>query len=219
MAGWIDASVPVRDGMVHWPDDPPVEISRAMSIAAGDAANLTRLAMSAHTGTHMDAPRHFVDDGETIEAMPLEVGIGPARVIEIADPRAVTEDELRERGIEGAERLLLRTRNSDRAWWEEPFDAGFVHIEPAAAELIAAAGVRLVGIDYLSVGGEQGGAETHRALLGAGAWIVEGLDLSRAGAGEYELLCLPAKLAGSDGAPARVLLRPAGEEAKQRRKR
>jgi arylformamidase len=208
---WRDVSVPVRDGMVHWPSDPPVEIGRRESIDAGDVANLTALSMSAHTGTHMDAPLHFIADGPAIDELPPEVAIGPARVIRIEDPRAVTAEELRRHDPHAGERLLLRTRNSDRAWWEEGFDDSFVHIEPEAARLLAEAGVAMVGVDYLSVGGMQSGAETHRHLLGAGIWIIEGLSLGEVEDGEYELICLPLRLVGSDGAPARALLRPGNE--------
>lgn len=207
--GWRDVSVPIRDGMVHWPGDPSVEIVRRESIAAGDAANLTAISMSAHTGTHMDAPLHFLDRGEAIDALPLDAAIGPARVIAIEDAEAVRAGELRGHEPRAGERLLLKTANSARRWWEEGFAEGFVHIEPDAAELLAASGVALVGVDYLSVGGMQTGAATHRHLLGAGIWIVEGLDLSTVESGEYELICLPLRLAGADGAPARALLRRA----------
>lgn len=210
-AGWIDLSVPVRDGMVHWPGDPSVEIGLRQSIAGGDTANLTKLSMSAHTGTHMDAPRHFIDDGAGIDSMPFDATVGPARLIEIEDPAVVTAAELERHGLDGVERLLLRTRNSERRWWEEDFDAGFVHIEPQAAELIADGGVRTVGVDYISVGGMESGAQTHLALLGAGVWIIEGLDLSGVSAGDYELVCLPLRLAGADGAPARAMLRARDE--------
>ncbi len=205
--GWIDVSVPVRDAMVHWPGDPPVEIGRRMSIDRGDVANLTAVSMSAHTGTHMDAPLHFIAVGAAIDEMPLEAVMGEARVLEIADPQAVSADELRRHEPRRGERLLLKTRNSARSWWEEPFDEEFVPIEPAAAELLAEAGVALVGVDYLSVGGMQSGAETHRHLLGAGIWIIEGLALGEVSTGDYELICLPLRLVGADGAPARALLR------------
>ena len=208
--GWIDVSVPLRHGMVHWPDDPPVEIGLGQSIAGGDPANVTRVSMSAHSGTHMDAPRHFLTDGPGIDAVPLEAVIGPARLIEIEDPELVRERELRRHGLQRGERILLKTRNCARAWWEEGFDASFVHIEPAAASRLAESGIRLVGVDYLSVGGEKTGTETHLELLGAGIWIIEGLDLTGVGAGEYEMICLPLRIAGADGAPARVLLRPTG---------
>jgi arylformamidase len=193
--------------MVHWPGDPPVEVSRQLSIERGDPANLSAVSMSAHTGTHVDAPLHFIAGGAPVDEVPLDAAIGRARVIEIADPEAVGADELRGHAPRRGERLLLKTRNSARRWWEEGFDEDFVHVDPAAAELLAEAQVALVGVDYLSVGGMQSGAETHRHLLGAGIWIVEGLELSEVAPGDYELICLPLRLAGADGAPARALLR------------
>jgi len=206
---WIDVSVPVSNGMVHWPGDPPVEIERSKSIDAGDPANLTKLSMSAHTGTHMDAPVHFVPDTAGIDALPLEAVIGRCRVIAIEDPDAVHAAELRAHAPKRGERLLLRTHNSSEGGWSlAEFDDGFVHIAPEGAGYLAECGVRTVGVDYLSVGGMETGAETHGALLEAGIWIIEGLDLSAVEPGEYELMCLPVKLAGSDGAPARALLRP-----------
>jgi arylformamidase len=212
MAGeWIDVSVPVHSGMVHWPGDPEVTIERSKSIAKGDEANLTRIDMSAHTGTHMDAPLHFFEDDPAIEELPLEIAMGPARVIAIEGEEPIDRGQLEGLDIAGGERVLFRTRNSDRPWTERDFDPGFVHLSLEAAELLGEVGVALVGVDYLSVGAyESDGAETHRALLGAGAWVVEGLDLSLVDPGEYELICLPVKLVGADGAPARALLRPAG---------
>jgi arylformamidase len=207
---WIDVSVPVRSGMVHWPGDPPVRIERVSSIKDGDEANVTRLDMGAHTGTHMDAPLHFFEGDPGIEELPLEIAMGPARVIGIHGEEPIDRGELEGLGIESGERILFRTRNSERVWVDRDFDEGFVHVAPEAAEFLAECGVALVGVDYLSVGGYRsgsGGAETHRMLLGAGVWVVEGLDLSTVEPGDYELICLPMKLVGSDGAPARVLLR------------
>jgi arylformamidase len=205
----------VKDGMLHWPGDGAVRVTRTQSIADGAQANLSRIEMSAHTGTHMDAPLHFIADGDSIETMPLATTMGPARVIEIEDREAVRAEELAGHGLAAGERILLKTRNSSTAWAEEPFREDFVHIEPEAAELIAAAGVRLVGVDYLSVGGMESGRQTHQALLGAGVWIIEGLYLSGVGPGDYELLCLPLRLMGAEGAPARALLRPAGGEERE----
>ena len=203
-------SVPVHSGMVHWPGDPEVTIERVTSIAEGAEANVTRLDMSAHTGTHMDAPLHYFDDDPGIEALPLEIAMGPARVIGIPGEEPIDRGQLESLDIRGGERILFRTRNSDRPWAERDFDPAFVHFSLEAAELLGEVGVALVGVDYLSVGGYRSdGAETHRALLGAGAWVVEGLDLSMVEPGDYELICLPVKLVGSDGAPARALLRPA----------
>ncbi len=206
-AGWIDVSAPISDGMIHWPDDPPVRIELSLSIEEGDEANVTRLACSAHTGTHIDAPRHFIDDGPGIDTMPLEATMGLARVIEMTDPERVTEVELSAHAPRSGERLLLKTRNSSQNWASEAFNEEFVHIEPAAAELLARSGVRAVGVDYLSVGGIADGRKTHEALLRAGVWIIEGLDLSSVEPGDYELVCLPLRLVGADGAPARALVR------------
>ena len=213
MAGsgaWIDVSVPVRSGMAHWPADPEVTLERTSSIDAGDNANTTRLDMSAHTGTHMDAPIHFFDEDPGMEALPLDIVMGPARVIGIEGEEPIDRGQLEGLDIRSGERILFRTTNSDRAWWDRDFDPAYVHVSLEAAELLGEAGVALVGVDYLSVGGYQSdGVETHRALLGAGVWIVEGLDLSKVEPGDYELICLPINLVGSDGAPARVLVRPA----------
>jgi arylformamidase len=206
---WIDVSVPVRSGMVHWPGDPEVKLERRMSIAQGEEANLTRIEMSAHTGTHMDAPLHFFDEDPGIEALPLEIALGPARVVRIEGDEPIDRGQLEGLDIRSGQRILFRTANSDRPWWERDFDSAYVNVSLEAAELLGEVGVALVGVDYLSVGGYQSeGAETHRALLGAGAWVVEGLDLSDVEPGDYELICLPIKLVGSDGAPARALLRP-----------
>ena len=208
---WIDVSVPVRSGMVHWPGDPEVKLERVESIARGAEANLTRIAMSAHTGTHVDAPLHFFDDDPGIEALPLEIALGPARVIGIEGEEPIDRGQLEGLGIAGGERILFRTHNSDHPWADRKFDRGFVYVSVEAAEFLGEVGISLVGVDYLSVGAYRGdGAETHRALLGAGAWVVEGLDLSAVEPGDYDLICLPIKLVGSDGAPARALLRPAG---------
>ncbi|HYQ13743.1 MAG TPA: cyclase family protein [Solirubrobacterales bacterium] len=208
---WIDVSVPVHAGMVHWPGDPEVKLERVQSIAKGDEANLTRIDMSAHTGTHMDAPLHFFEDDPGMEAFPLEIGMGRARVIGIEGKEPIDRGPLEDLDIESGERILFRTVNSERAWWERDFDPDFVYVSYEAAELLGEIGVALVGVDYLSVGGPGNeGGDVHRALLGAGAWVVEGLDLSAVEPGDYELICLPIKLVGSDGAPARVLLRPAG---------
>lgn len=207
---WIDVSVPVRDGMLHWPGDREVAIGRRESIDAGDEANLTELEISAHTGTHMDAPVHFLPDGAGIDELPLDAAIGPARVVEIADPEAISVEEIASHEPRRGERLLVKTRNSSRAWWQDDFTEGFVHIDPDAAARLAEVGLRLVGVDYLSVGGMQAGAETHRHLLGAGIWIIEGLDLTAIEPGDYELCCLPLRIVGADGAPARALLRPSG---------
>ena len=207
--GWLDVSVLLRSGMVHWPDNPPIRIDRMLDIERGDTANVSTISMGSHTGTHMDAPLHFVRGGKGLDEMPLDAAIGHARVIEVHDPESVKPDELRPHKIHGGERVLFKTQNSARHWQEDAFIEGFIYVSKEAARYLAAREVRTVGIDYLSVGGFlRDGVETHQALLEAGIWIIEGLDLSRVKPGEYELICLPLKIERSDGAPARAILRP-----------
>jgi arylformamidase len=209
---WLDISVPLRSGMPHWPDNPPVDIHRQLDIDRGDAANVSTIAMGSHTGTHMDAPLHFIPDGAGLDEMPFEATIGRARVIEIRDEVAVRVAELEDKSLERGERILFKTHNSRGAWDEDSFVEDFVYISHEAAEFLAARRVRTVGVDYLSVGGfRRDGRETHHALLGEGIWIIEGLDLSAVDPGEYELICLPLRVLRSDGAPARAALRTVPE--------
>jgi arylformamidase len=205
--GWVDVSVPLRSGMVHWPDNPPVRIERMLDIERGDVANVSTISLGSHTGTHMDAPIHFVRGGEGMDRMPLDATMGLARVIEIQDATSIKPDELDPHGIGRGERVLFKTRNSSLACWARDFIEDFVYVSQEAARYLAERGVRTVGVDYLSVGGFYAdGVETHQALLGAGIWVIEGLDLSGVEPGEHELICLPLKVEGGDGAPARALL-------------
>ena len=206
--GWIDVSVPLRSGMVHWPDNPPVSIERMLDIERGDVANVSKLSMGAHTGTHMDAPLHFFRTGKGLDTMPLTATIGRARVIEIRDPESIKPEELRSYQIQRGERVLFKTRNSTRCWHTDDFVEDFVYISQEAARYLAVQQVQTIGVDYLSVGGFfTDGIETHHALLEAGIWIIEGLNLSEVEPGIYELICLPLKIEESDGAPARAILR------------
>lgn len=198
----------IRPGMVVWPGDPPVSIRHRKLIDQGGSSNISVLSLGAHTGTHMDGPRHFFSGAPGLDAMPLDAGIGPARVIAIEDRRAITEQELRRHRIRRGERILFKTRGAAERWRKRAFDGGFVYISEAAAKYLVSRGVRTVGIDYLSVGGfKKDSAETHRALLGGGVWIIEGLDLSRVAPGRYDMVALPLRILASDGAPARVALR------------
>jgi arylformamidase len=207
-AGWIDVSVPLHSGMVHWPGDPEVCISRISSMENGDECNVSTISMSAHTGTHMDAPLHFLANGAGLDRLPLEAVIGPARVIAIRDPRSVTAAELARHRIRRGERILFKTHGATARWKQGTFDEDYVYVSLDAARFLAARGARVVGVDYLSVGGfREDSAETHRVLLSAGIWIVEGLDLSRVKPGRYDMVCLPLRIAEGDGAPARVALR------------
>jgi arylformamidase len=208
--GWIDVSVPLRSGMVHWPDNPPVRIERALNIERGDAANVSEISMGAHTGTHMDGPLHFLREGKGLDEMPLTATIGRSRVIETRDPESIKPEELHSYELQRDERILFKTQNSARRWSSEDFIEDFVYVSQEAARYLAGREIQTVGVDYLSVGGyRKDGVETHRALLEAGIWVIEGLDLSEVEPGEYELICLPVKIERSDGAPARAILRSA----------
>lgn len=207
-AGWIDVSVPLGSGMVHWPGDPEVSISRTSSMEDGDECNVSRISMGAHTGTHMDAPLHFLANGAGMDSLPLDAVIGPARVIAIRDPRRITAAELARHRIRRGERILFKTHGSAARWKKGTFDEDYVYVSLDAARFLAARGVGVVGVDYLSVGGfREDSAETHRVLLTAGIWLVEGLDLSRVKPGRYDMVCLPLRIDRADGAPARVALR------------
>jgi len=209
--GWIDVSVTVRDGVPHWPGNPPIVLQRHMDIGRGDDCNLSRLAMGLHSGTHVDGPIHFRLGAAGVDDMPLTATTGEARIVEITDPHRVTVDELIQHQIRRHERILFRTNNSARSCWQtDAFIEDFVYISEPAAVHLAETGVQTVGIDYLSVGGYHADiASIHRILLDAGIWIIEGLDLSAVSAGRYELMCLPIKVQHSDGAPARAIVRPA----------
>ncbi len=205
---WIDISVPLYGGMVHWPDNPAVNVELFLDMERGAVCNVSALAMSAHTGTHMDSPRHFIRKAKTMDHLPFEAVIGPARVIEIKDPVAIKPAELQKHKIKRGERILFKTRNSARSWQSDAFDKDFVYISKEGAQYLVDRGLRTVGVDYLSVGGfYKDGIETHHVLLGAEVWIIEGLNLSKVKPGRYELVCLPLKLRGGDGAPSRALLR------------
>jgi len=205
---WMDVSVGLRDGMVHWPDNPPVKISRFLDIHRGDVANVSQVSMGLHTGTHMDAPIHFLASGAGMDQLPLTAVMGPARVIHIKDKHVIDVDEVKAHRPRKGERILFRTRNSARRWASKPFMDDFVYLSSAAARFLVARGVRTVGIDYLSIGGMDNGAECHGIILNAGLWVIEGLDLARAPAGRYDLICLPLKVVDGDGSPARAILRP-----------
>ena len=205
---WIDISVPLRNGMVTWPGDAKFERTSTLQMAQGDPCNLSQISTTAHIGTHMDAPRHFLADGAAMETMPIAATMGRARVIEIADPEVIRTSELEPHHLAKGERILFKTKNSGYCWKTDQFQEKYVYIEPETARYLAQCGIQTVGVDYLSVGGfKSGGPETHRILLGAGIWIIEGVDLEHVEPGEYELFCLPLKIIGGDGAPARAVLR------------
>lgn len=207
VSNWIDISMPIYSGMVVWPGDSVVQVERTLFLERGDPFNLTHCSFTAHTGTHMDAPRHFLREGAPMDALALDAVLGPCRVIEVHDEEAVRTAELPD-SLQRGERVLFKTHNSSRYINSQRFYENFVYVSKEAAQALVAAGVQTVGIDYLSVGGfHHDTAETHLILLGAGIWIIEGLDLSAVEPGRYELACLPLRLVGADGAPARAALR------------
>lgn len=208
-AGWTDITTPIEPGMVVWPGDPGVEFGKFADMGRGDVANGSWVKMGLHSGTHIDAPLHFIADGLTVDRAPLDAMMGRARVIEIADRDSIKADELKTHDWSGVERVLFKTHNTKRRGDPRGFITDFVHISACAAAMLVERGLKTVGIDYLSVGGyERDGVETHRILLGAGVWLIENLDLANIGPSDYEMVCLPMKFTGLEAAPARVLVRP-----------
>ena len=203
-----DITVPLSPALPVYPGDPEVTIMPLAQLQWGDAANVSRLVLSSHTGTHLDAPRHFFAEGLTIDGLDLHVLMGPARVC--AFPQVTTHltaDDLRPLGLAGTKRLLLQTPNA-ALWQKTGFQTNYVALTESAAYLLVEMGVQLVGIDYLSVDAfERQDFPVHRILLGAGVLILEGLDLRAVPPGDYELLALPLLLQHGDGAPVRAILR------------
>lgn len=204
-----DISVTVTSMLPTWPGDPKVELDRVEKIEEGANANVSRVAMGVHTGTHVDAPYHFLEDGTTVDTLPLDILIGSVQVVDLGDQvYLITADVLQKASIiPGVSRILFKTRNS-QIWerGETEFQTSFVGISADGAEYLVSKGIQLVGIDYLSIAPYKNSRPTHQILLNAKVIIIEGLDLSNVKAGVYQLVCLPLKLGGSDGAPARTVL-------------
>ena len=201
----IDVTVPIRNGMPVYDQNPGVRLERARSIADGDTVNISRLELGVHTGTHVDAPVHFIEGGAGTESIDPEILIGEAHVVDATglhediDAAALATLDL----PAGAERLIFKTPNSE-LWSRDTFTRDFIRFVESGARRLVDDGVRLVAIDYLSIGD----AGAHEVLLGNGVVPLEGLDLRAVDPGPYRLYCLPLKLVGADGAPARVLLEP-----------
>lgn len=208
---WIDATATLDSATTPvYEGDAPMKFDFLKDMRRGDPLTLSVFSLGAHSGTHVDAPMHFVADGAPVDQIPLDALVGPARVLQIADSvQAIDAAELTRHQWKGAERVLFRTRSTERRWMSSAeFHRDFAYIAPDAAQLMADAGVKLVGIDYISA--EQFGAPaplTHRILLGKGIPIVEGLDLTDVPAGDYDLIVLPMKVRGHEGAPARAIVR------------
>ena len=204
-----DVTVPLSKDVPTFPGDPRFEMDFAHRIEDGKPYNVAYLKLGAHAGTHVDAPFHFLRDGRTVDQLPLDVLMGKARVVEVASRDVIGRADVESADLGGATRVLFKTRNSGTLRRPE-FREDFVALAPEAAAWLVKAGLTLVGVDYLSV--EKFGSSdfaAHHALLGAGVVIVEGLDLSEVPPGDYEMACLPLRIVGADGSPARVVLRTA----------
>jgi len=204
----FDISVPISPELPVWPGDPPVELARIANIAEGANANVSRLACGVHVGTHVDAPVHFIDGAESIESLSLDKLLGRSYVAELTAIDVINDHALASAEIPvNVSRLLIKTQNS--AYWSErpsAFHEDFIAIDASGARWLTDRGVQTVGVDYLSVAPFGDSVPTHTILLHAGVVIIEGLDLSGVDSGWYSLYCLPLKLVGSDGAPARAVL-------------
>jgi len=203
----LDVSVPLVAGMPAYPGNPEFELQPVKRLAEGGSSNVSRLVMGTHTGTHVDAPKHFFDDGVGVDSLALDLLLGRARVVEIPKRGGIGPEELAAAGLREDLRVLFKTPNS--ALWNDPgFHPEYAHLTEEGAQYLVGQGVKVIGVDYLSV--EQfnkAGAPAHRALLANGVVIIEGLNLSEAEPGMYEMYCLPLRVAGGDGAPARVILK------------
>ncbi len=204
----IDVSVRLSQDTPTYPGNPVFACDPVKRTARGDSSNVTALSLGTHTGTHVDAPRHFFESAPGVDALPLDVLIGRALVIEIPGPRrGIEAGDFADAAFEGEARVLLKTANS-ALWQSGGFHQDFSYLDESGAGWLLEHGVRLVGIDYLSIEQfKRPGAPVHHLLLGRGVVIVEGLNLSQASAGPYEMYCLPLDIAGADGAPARVVLK------------
>jgi arylformamidase len=203
-----DISLPISESLVVWPGDPPVQITQPLHLDRGDAATVSRICMGAHTGTHVDAPAHFLVDGSGVDSLDLDVLLGDALVVEALDGGDLTASVLEKLAIPPrTERVLFKTQSSERwALGMREFDTGFSGITESGADWIVAHRIGLVGVDGLSVAPYGRESETHLALLKAGVILLEGLDLGAVPPGSYTLVCLPLRMEGLDGAPARAIL-------------
>jgi arylformamidase len=210
----FDISRPLDARMPGWPGETPFHREQKTSVAAGDAAIVSNLTGCAHTGTHVDAPAHFIDGGAGLAELPLEPWIGPCRVVRHEEDRDVTGADLDGWGLDGVERLLLSTPNAAR-WEDAPaFREDYLAIDAGAARWVVERGIKLIGIDYLSIETFEGGDfPVHRTLLGAGVAILEGVRLEHVEPGDYELIALPLPVSDGDGSPVRAILRTLDDRA------
>jgi arylformamidase len=203
----IDVTVPLDASLPVYPGNTPFTLEAIKQISRGDSSNVSTLHMSAHSGTHVDAPRHFFDDKPGAEALPLELMLGRTRVVEISSRSGIGAEQLAELDLSDDVRILFKTSNS-KLWASRDFHTDYIGVTTSGAEHLIAHGVKVVGVDYLSVEEfKKPGAPAHHVLLGGGAIVIEGLNLRDVEPGVYDMLCLPLRVVGADGAPARVVLR------------
>lgn len=206
---FIDVTLPIHQDMHRWPGSNPFRLKKIYTITDGNKSNSSCMQIDSHCGTHVDAPRHFIEDGDTIESLNLEDLIGETVVVAIDEGVEINNASLEKANIKGnCKKLLIKTSNSKL--WDNKIN-GFCHnfesLSTSACEWVVKRGIKLIGIDYLSVEKYGGDSSVHKILLSNGVIIVEGLDLSKVTAGEYYMMCMPLKVIGAEGAPARVVLR------------
>ena len=210
--GWYDISVPLKQGMNYLPIDPlPPKIYRFSDVELGAKVTMSMLEIISHTGTHIDAPRHFIPGGSTVSDMPLDATVGPARVLEIKDPETIKVEELKKHNIKKGERILCKTRNSPLAYESPKFVEDYVYLDADAAAYLAEKQIILFGLDCITIGdyrNEESVMKTHQSLLAAGVYILEDCALANVPPGDYELLCLPLLMFKGDAGPCRAILRP-----------
>jgi len=211
---WIDITVPmpVNKTMPYFPDDPqPPVIERISDVDKGDPVTMSQININSHNGTHVDSPLHFIYGGSSIDEMPLDTTVGPARVIEIKDNESIKVKELEPYNIKAGERILFKTQNSEKAYKSDKFVEDYVYMATETAHYLAEKKIRLIGIDYITIGNyhdRKNIGETHETLLKAGVYVLEMINLAGVKPGEYELLCLTLRMERGDAGPCRAILRP-----------
>jgi arylformamidase len=214
---WIDITLPLGKEIPVLPDSvsagttPTSSVQRFFDVDKGDKVTMSRIEMISHDGTHIDAPLHFIRGGMTIDEMPVEVGVGPARVIEIKDEKEITADELEPYDIKAGERILFKTKNSPRVYSVRQCTGDYVAVSLEAAKYLAEKKVRLVGLDYLTIANIvplENVGEVHTTLLENGVFILEAINLNGVEPGNYDLICLPLRLEKGDAGPCRAIIRP-----------
>ena len=208
LSEWIDISLTIKSGRIVWPGDPEVKVSKLMQIENGEICNTRHLSCPVHVGTHIDAPLHFIDGGDGIETLPLSSLAGKANLIEIENKKQIPLHEIENKDIKEGDIVLFKTINSSKYLKETAFNENYVYLSTESARYLVSKKISTVGIDYYSIAGINDNiVECHEVLLGAKVTIIEGLDLAELSEGEYEFVCLPLKIEGSDGAPARAIAR------------